>query len=236
MQNAHLRMGRQSSPPRRAAIRLASASACRWTRAIVEAAGDRDSCARCHMFSVVGGDQDVCCRYLPRSRREQSEFTIEGPDGPRVVVTPGENAKAFRSSLTIPDRKHAVRHLVAVSEELSLTQAGANPEAKRTVLCDDDTRFILYRLGIRFGLPVLPEWSEWVIAELQHRRVLTPLIGLGCRPILVNATKASLLNLVSTGLKRSWLTISERGSTPQWNLPGQFLAAEPETAPCVPAE
>ena len=234
MQNAHLRMGRlefTTAPGRNSTgIRISLP----MDRAIVEAAGDRDSCARCHMFSVVGGDQDVAA--VSAAVAESSRFTIEGPDVPRIVVTPGENAKAFRSSLTVPGRKHAVRHLVAVSEELSLTQAGANPEAKRTVLCDDDTRFILYRLGIRFGLPVLPQWSEWVVAELQRRRVLTPLIGLGCRPILVNATKAWLLNLVSTGLKRSWLTISERVSTPEWNLPGQFLAAEPAKAPCIPNE
>ena len=65
-----------------------------------------------------------------------------------------------------------------------------------------------------------------MVAELQRRRALTPLIGLGCRPILVNTTKASLLNLVSAGLKRGRLVISETASTVQWNLPGQFLAVD----------
>ena len=129
-----------------------------------------------------------------------------------------------------------MRHLVAVSEELSLTQGGANPDARRTILCDDSTRFILYRMGVRFGLPVLPEWSEWVVAELQRRRALAPLIGLGCRPVLVNATKASLLNLVSTGLKRGRLEIPDKAATVQWNLPGQFLAVESATALCARGE
>jgi hypothetical protein len=198
-------------------------------RIIVEPAGDREASARCHMFSVVGGDQDVAA--IAAAVSEGARFTTEGPDVARIVVAVGENARAFRSSVTVPGRKHAVRHLVAVSEELSQTQAGSSPDAQRTILCDDDTRFILYRLGVRFGLPVLPEWSEWVVVELQRRRALMPLIGLGCRPVVVNATKALLLNLVSTGLRRGRLTISDRASTVQWNLPGQFLSVESEIAP-----
>lgn len=234
MQNAHLRMGRlefTTSPGRNSTgthIKLM------MDRAIIEPAGDREASARCHMFSVVGGDQDVAA--VAAAITEGGRFISEGPDVPRSVVTLGENAKAFRSSVTIPGRKHAVRHLVAVSEELSLTQAGANPDARRTILCDDNTRFILYRLGVRFGLPVLPEWSEWVVAELQRRRALTPLIGLECRPVLVNATKASLLNLVSTGLKRGRLSISDSASTVHWNLPSQFGAVESATALCASGE
>jgi len=234
MQNAHLRMGRlefTTAPSRNSTgihIKLP------MDRAIVESAGDRDPCARCHMFSVVGGDQDVAA--VSAAVAESGRFTIEGPDVPRIVVTLGENARAFRSSVTIPGRKHAVRHLVAVSEELSLMQAGASPDAQRTILCDDDTRFTLYRLGVRFGLPVLPEWSEWVVAELQRRRALTPMIGLGCRPVLVNATKMSLLKLLSAGLTRGRLVITEQASIAHWNLPGQFLAAESTTATCVTTE
>jgi len=228
MQNAHLRMGSlelTTSPGRNSAgthIKLS------MDRIIVEPTAERDQSARCHMFSVVGGDQDVAA--ITAAIAEGGRFTAEGPEVPRAMVSMGENARTFRSSITVPGRKHAVRHLVAVSEELSLTQAGASSDAQRTVLCDDATRFILYRLGVRFGLPVLPEWSEWVVAELQRRRALTPLIGLGCRPILVNETKASLLNLVSTGLRRGRLAIPEMASSVHWNLPGQFLAVEPAAA------
>jgi hypothetical protein len=229
MQNAHLRMGRLefTTPPGRNSTGIHITLP--MDRVIVEPAGDRDTAARCHMFSVVGGDQDVAA--VAAAVAEGARFTTEGPDVSRIVVTLGENARAFRSSVTIPGRKHAVRHLVAVSEELSLTQAGSSPDAQRTILCDNDTRFILYRLAVRFGLPVLPEWSEWVVAELQGRRALTPLFGLGCRPVFVSATKSSLLNLVSTGLKRGRLAISDSASTVQWNLPGQFLAVETAIAP-----
>ena len=234
MQNAHLRMGwlefTTSPGPKSTGTHIKLP----MDRAIIEPAGDREASARCHMFSVVGGDQDIAA--VAAAITEGGRFISEGPDVPRTVVTLGENATAFRSSVTIPGRKHGVRHLVAVSEELSLTQAGANPDARRTILCDDNTRFILYRLGVRFGLPVLPEWSEWLVAELQRRRALTPLIGLKCRPVLVNATKGSLLNLVSTGLKRGRLAISDTSSIVQWNLPGQFLPVESATSLCAAGE
>ena len=224
MQNAHLRMGRlEFSTP---AGRNSTGTQIKLPldRVIVEPAGERDSSARCHMASVFGGDQDVAA--VAAALAEGSRFIVEGPDISRMVITFGENAKAFRSSIAIPGRKHAVRHLVAVSEELSSTQAGAGSEAQRTVLCDDSQRFILYRLGVRFGLPVLPEWSEWVVGELHRRRAVTPLVGLNCGPVLVSASKASLLSLVSVGLRRGRLAISDGASTVKWDLPGRFVMSE----------
>src|SRR5215813_10982922 len=103
MQNAHLRMGRlefTTSPGRNSSgthIKLM------MDRAIIEPAGDREASARCHMFSIVGGDQDIAA--LAAAITEGGRFISEGPDVPKTVVTLGENAKAFRSSVTIPGRK-----------------------------------------------------------------------------------------------------------------------------------
>src|SRR5206468_4148748 len=83
-----------------------------------------------------------------------------GPEVSRLMIRLGEEAEVFRSSISIPGRRRPLRHLVAVSEELSKTRAGGNPNARRTILCDDDRAFLLYRIGARFGLPVLAEWSD----------------------------------------------------------------------------
>ncbi len=229
MQNAHVRMGRLefSTPPGRNSTGTLIKQP--LDRVIVEPGGEGDFSARCHMASTFGGHQDVAA--VAAALAEGRQFIVEGPGVSRMVVTFGENAKVFRSSIAIPGRNHAVRHLVAVSEELSLTQAGAGSEAQRTILCDDSPRFILYRLGVRFGLPVLPEWSEWVTGELERRRAVLPLVGLNCRPVLVVATKASLLSLLSVGVRRGMLAIPDGAATVRWNLPGRFLVSEAVTAP-----
>jgi hypothetical protein len=43
-----------------------------------------------------------------------------------------------------------------------------DPEGKRTILCDNDPMFTLYRIAQRFGLPVVPEWAGWFNEELRR--------------------------------------------------------------------
>ena len=50
-----------------------------------------------------------------------------------------------------------MRRLIAISEELALTRAGADREGKRTILGDVDPGFVLHRVGRRpVKPPVLP--------------------------------------------------------------------------------
>ena len=111
------------------------------------------------------------------------------------MVTLGQDAEVFRSSISIPGRRRPLRHLVAISEELSKTRAGGNPNARRTILCDDDRAFLLYRIGARFGLPVLAEWSEWFGQMLERKNAIEPLIGIGCTPIVAKGTKKTIPGL-----------------------------------------
>jgi hypothetical protein len=128
----------------------------------------------------------------------------------------------YRSSLSIPGRRRPLRHLVAVSDELTRTCAGGNPGARRTVLCNGDPEFVLRRLGVRFGLPVLPEWSEWFADELRRRQAIDPLIGIGCCPVLVRGTKKRFLGWLGHGLKRGLIHIPESRETARWPLPANF--------------
>jgi hypothetical protein len=59
------------------------------------------------------------------------------------------------------------------------TRPGTDLEGKRTILCDNDPTFVLYRLAHRFGLPVVREWSPWFMRELERRKAVQPLLGLG---------------------------------------------------------
>jgi hypothetical protein len=104
--------------------------------------------------------------------------------------------------------------MVAVSRELALTWRGGDLKARQTVVCSDDPQFVLYRIGVRFGLPVLPEWSEWFWRELETRHAVRRLVGLGCRALLVSGTKKRFLGWIGHALKRGRIHIPEGTGRP----------------------
>jgi hypothetical protein len=118
-----------------------------------------------------------------------------------------EKPVVYRGSVQIPGRKRPVRHAVLLSQMLFETTFGANSEARRTVLFDHSPDFVLHRLAVRFGLPVLPEWATWFMAELRRRGLVDELIGFNCTPIAVRATKLRLLRILSQGLRRKAIEI-----------------------------
>ena len=197
-------------------------------RAIAEHEPERRS-ARCHLLSIFGNDQEVAA--IAAALSEEARFYLTGPELDRLTISFGPECSVNRSSLSIPGRRRPIRHLVAISEELVKTCAGGNPAARRTVLCDGEAEFILHRLGVRFGLPVLPEWSEWFVDELRRRQAMEPLIGIGCHPVRVRGTKKRFLGWIGHGLKRGLICIPESRETNSWHLPVNFevprTASEP---------
>jgi len=67
---------------------------------------------------------------------------------------------------------------------------------------DRDPTFVLFRLAATFGLPALPEWASFVVSQLQRQRRMESLIGLGCSPVAVNATKEEILVWTGKGLRQ----------------------------------
>ena len=124
-----------------------------------------------------------------------------------LMGTLGEKPVVCRAALQIPGRKRPLRHAVVLSKALFETTLGANSEARRTVLFDRSPEFVLHRLGVRFGLPVLPEWAPWFTTELQRRGLVEELVGWNCTPIVVKGTKLRLLRILGQGLRRKTIWI-----------------------------
>ena len=218
MKNAHLRMGtlqfHKVTRDTTIDVRL-------WMdRLIAEREDGAHGRAKAHLISVFGGDQEIAA--INAAVAEEGCFQVHGPGIPALTVALGADAETFRASISVPGRKRPVRHLVAISKELALTRAGGDPKARRTVLCGNTPSFILYRLAVRFGLPALPDWSEWFQKELMRRRAIQPLIGLGCEPVLVRGTKKRFLAWIGQGLKRRQIEIPEGLETPSWDIPARF--------------
>ena len=201
MLNAHLRMGtlifvRQS--------RDTITNVTVGLNCLVAEPPDTSASATLHLVSVFGGDQDVGA--VVAAAHETLRFRVSTGVG-EFVGTLGEKPVIYRASLQIPERKRPVRHAVLLSKNFFETTLGANSEARRTVLYDDTPDFVLHRLAVRFGLPVLPEWAEWFGVELRRRGMVEELIGLNCNPIAVKGTKLRLLRILSQGLRRNAIEI-----------------------------
>ena len=217
MRNAHLRMGtlQFTKVLRDTTIDVSV----RMDRLIAEHESASNS-TRCHLLSVIGNDQEIAA--IAAAIADEARFYASGPELNRTMISLGKDADVFRGSINIPGRRRPLRHLVAVSEDLSQTRTGGNPTARQTVLCDDDLAFLLYRLGARFGLPVLPEWTEWFGGELDRHKAVEALIGLGCRPVLVKGTKKRFLGWIGHALKRGVIKIPHHSQASSWQVPTSF--------------
>jgi hypothetical protein len=96
---------------------------------------DNERNCKAHLISALGGDSDVGAIWA--AVIEQNQFTVEAPGIESLTATLGEGALCFRGTITVADCK-PIRHLVAISAELTKTRPGADPQGKRTVLCDSD--------------------------------------------------------------------------------------------------
>jgi hypothetical protein len=110
-----------------------------------------------------------------------------------------------------------------MSAELAKTRPGVDLGGRRTVLCDNDPTFVLYRISQRFGLPVVPEWAGWFNEELNRRGAVKPLIGLGCSPVLVNGTKKLFLKWIRSSLGQRQIQVPNSNGPVRWSLAGSFF-------------
>ncbi|MCI0723682.1 MAG: hypothetical protein L0338_32695 [Acidobacteria bacterium] len=197
-------------------------------RLIAEPPREERGTAAGHFFSVFGSDAEVAALWA--AVIEGAFFQARIPGRPPIAISLGPEAQSFRGSVTIQGRNRPIRHLVALSAELLKTRPGADREGKRTILYDEDPAFVLYRLSRRFGLPVVPEWSTWFRRELERRRAIEPLLGLGCSPVLVKGSKERFLGWIGKALKHRTIFMPEVNGPVSWNLPQVFPQKSTDTS------
>lgn len=190
-------------------------------RLIAEPAKDDRGTATAHLFSVLGSDAEIAALWAAVT--EGAFFQLRLPGRDAFTASLGLEAQCFRGSVAIQGRNRPVRHLVALSAELLKTRAGADREGKRTVLYENDPTFVLYRVARRFGLPVVPEWASWFMRELERRKAIEPLLGLGCSPVLVKGNKARFLGWIGKALKQRGISIPEANGAVSWKLQKSLL-------------
>jgi hypothetical protein len=173
--------------------------------------------AAAHLISMIGRDAEIGALWAAVIEGALFELQLPG-EAPRSASL-GPEAQCFRGSLVVPGRKLPARHLIAVSAELAKTKPGVDREGNRTILCDADPSFVLYRVAYRYGLPVVPEWAPWFMRELNQRKAIFPLLGLGCSPVVVKGNKQTFLKWIGRALKQRLIQIPEGNGSISWKLP-----------------
>ncbi len=217
MKNAHMRFGRLEFTRK---MRDTTTQVRLWMDRFIGEEGDRDGTGRAHLVSVVGGDQEIGAVWA--GVVENDVFTVSGPDLEPMTVSFGEGAQCFRGTLKVDGRKRPVRHLVVVSREM-IGKVPEDAKTVRTILCDSDAGFVLYRMSERMGLPVVPEWANWFRQELERHKAVAPLIGVGSKPLVLTARKKALLKWIGRAVKGGEIAFPEQNGAIVWSVPNNFL-------------
>jgi hypothetical protein len=169
-----------------------------------------------HLLSVFGNDADIGA--ITAAIYEQARFRLTFPDGAVQEITMGEDAMYCRGSVRVPGRKQAVRHMIALSEELRGLRS-----LSRTFVLRPKPSEVWAALVHRFGLPGLPQWAEAIMQVLRNNSRIASVDCIGCAGAVVLATGEELLGWMGVGVARGELPFPETNGPVRW--PG-IMAAE----------
>jgi hypothetical protein len=63
--------------------------------------------------------------------------------------------------------------------------------------------------------------------ELNQRKAIRSLLGLGCSPLVVSGNKPTFLKLIGTALREAFIEIPKDNGSITWKLPRTFLERSP---------
>jgi hypothetical protein len=200
MQNAHLRLGLLEYH------RMTEKTSTRIRLRVDRYIGEDE---QAHLISVFGNDSDVGA--ITAAVHEKATFTLIFPDGEVKEISLGEHASCYKGAVSLSDRKHPVRHLVAVSEEL-YTNGGVG----RTILLQYERDQAWATLVSFLGLPAEPSWADHVLGVVETEERIKPLDGIGFQPVLISATTEEVLDWIGEGLRSKALIFPKENGSIIW--------------------
>jgi len=200
MENAHLRLGLLEF------VRFSEKTSTRIRVQVDRYIGeDRQA----HLLSVFGNDSDIGA--ITAAIHEKACFSLTFPNGEGKEVSLGEHAACYRGSVSLPGRKHPVRHLVAISKELH-----TNGSAGKTILMRYVREEAWSVLVSCLGLPAIPEWANPILGIIEAKGRIAEIDGIGCQAVMISATTEDLLDWIGQGLRYRTLSFPDRQGTIVW--------------------
>jgi len=212
MENAHLRMGLLEYE------RYTEKIATRIRVRVSHYIGEGDDA---HLLSVFGNDSDLGA--ITAAVYEQARFRLTFPGGEMQETSLGAGAICGRGSVNVPGRKQALRHMIALSEELRGLKSLSRTFVLRPEPCEVWTALVH-----RFGLPGLPGWAGAMFGILQENGRIRPVDSIGCSAAVISATGEELLEWMREGVGKGDLGFPVTNGPIRWL--GGIL---PETLRCA---
>jgi hypothetical protein len=200
MENAHLRLGLLEY------VRMTEKVSTRIRVRVDRYIGEG---RQAHLLSVFGNDSDVGA--ITAAVHEKATFTLTFPDGTTKEVTLGEHASCYKGAVTLPARKHSVRHLLAASQELH-----TNGSAGRTLLLRYRRDEAWATLVSFLGLPADPAWADYVLGIVERKKRIEEIDGIGCEPVLISAATEEMLQWIGAGLRSQALAFPTSSGPILW--------------------
>jgi hypothetical protein len=203
MQNAHLRLGR---------LEYSRSTEKTNTRIFLHVDRYIGEGNQAHLLSLFGNDAEVGA--ITAALHENHTFNLTFPTGKTQVAGFGKDVSCYRGSLRLSDRKQPLRHLIAVSAPLQ-----GNGSAGQTFIMNYQrhTRDLTWATLVSLlGLPADPRWAEHVLEELQRHDKIKPLLGVGCDPIVIHATREELLEQIGRACATRSLPFPEKNGPVLW--------------------
>jgi hypothetical protein len=190
MENAHLRLGLFEY------ARLTEKASTRIRLRVDRYIGED---GQAHLLSVFGNDSDVGA--ITAAVHEKATFGLTFPDGTTKDISLDEHASCYKGAVTLPGRKHPMRQLLAVSQELH-----SNGSAGRTILLRYRREEAWGTLASFLGLPADPAWADHILETVERKKRIEEFDGIGRRPVLISATTDEMLEWIGDGLRSQVLT------------------------------
>jgi hypothetical protein len=200
MENAHLRLGLLEY------VRITEKISTRIRLRVDRYMGEDQ---QAHLLSVFGNDSDVGA--ITAAVHEKASFSLIFPDGTIKDISLGDHASCYKGAVTLAGRKHPVRHLLAVSQELH-----TNGSAGRTMLLRYRREEAWAALVNFLGLPADPAWADYVLGVVERKKRIEEIDGIGCEPVLISATTEEMLEWIGQGLRSHVLAVPDTNRAIHW--------------------
>jgi hypothetical protein len=141
---------------------------------------------------------------------------VEGPGVPPVRVCLERNTQIYKGAIQVSGRKKPLRHLIGLSEELA--SGSATVTSGKALLAASERQFVWSAVAHLQGIPGMPGWADWFAEQLKMHHAIASLLGIGCNPVVVKATKEQLLDWLSWGVESDAVRVPSQTGPVHWPI------------------